>query len=427
MRKLRITQKALLKEITQFYLESNDFNGIPISQLADKFNVPPNKLIYKLITLIRKELISVVFGDIHPNPHIRAFPDESIEKQIEKLYTPKINRACVYPLSKQLEKVVDRKLYVGKPYTLSLALGTPQLEFRAFDISVLEYYRNDPRYYYDNDEIRGSISVRSEYYETDKMVDSDQVLLETFGFCYDDELNRAVAVFIRYLSDLSPEHQQMWKAKELKGTYRLHPEYYRNFILGEWSEGISIFEAFLEEMRLINKMAKAMGRPEFFRQIFKEGEKPREFSFLVRPTLKEFNDFVLLLDKMISDNINLDFFKKEVPYEMLEQTRDGKVIARPKGTLSILEDWIHKKYRTDNWKPIDEMLKIFREIRKKRQKPAHAVNENIFNQKYLNEQRKLIIRAYEAISTLRIMLGNHPRTKDIIINESIRDGKIWDY
>ena len=427
MSKLHITQEALLQEITRFYLESHDFNGISVSQLAARFGVTPSDLIDQLTALIRRKLVSVVFGDIHPNPHIRAFPDELEESQIAKLSTPKLDHACAYPLSKHLEKVVDRRLYEEKPYTLSLALGTPQLEFRAFDISVLEYYRNDPRYYYDNDDIRGSISVRSEYYETGQMADSDQILLQTFGFCYDDDLNRAVAVFVRYLSDLSPEHQQIWKAKELEGTYRLHPDYYRNSILGEWGEGISIFDAFLEEMRIINQMAEAMGRPQFFRQVFQEGEKPREFGFMVRPTLKEFNDFVLLIDKMISDNINSDFFRNEVPYEREEIRRDGKVIVRPKGTLSIMDDWIHRKYRTDDWKPIEEMLETFRDIRKKRQKPAHAVNENVFDQKYFHEQRQLIIRAYQAVRTLRLMLGNHPRTKDVKIHEIIRDGKIWTY
>jgi hypothetical protein len=49
-----------------------------------------------------------------------------------------------------------------------------------------------------------------------------------------------------------------------------------------------------------------MGRPNLFRQDFGQyGEnEPRRFTFLVRPTLEEFNEFVLLLDKMLSDNLN---------------------------------------------------------------------------------------------------------------------------
>jgi hypothetical protein len=425
--KPRIAQKALLQENTRFYVESHDFNGIPLPLLAAKFGVESTAIIKPLTSLVRRELASVVFGDTHPNPHIRALPDETKEDQIAKIATPKIDVACVYPLSKHLNKVVDKQRYQGKPYTMSMALGSPQLEFRAFDLSVLEFYRNDPRYYYDNDDIRGSIVVRSEYYKTDQMAGRDQIILQTFGFCYDEDFNRAVAAYLRYLFKLSPEHQQIWKAKELNDMYRLHPDYYRDSILGDWSENVSIFDAFLQEMKIINSMAQAMRRPPFFKSIFGEREKPREFSFLIRPTLKELNDFVLLLDKIVSDNISLDFFQNEVPYEHESMRQDGKVVVQQKGRLTILDEWIHSKYKTNDWEPITEMLRTFRDIRKKRQRPAHALDQNTFDQKYFHEQRQVIIRAYKAIQTLRLMLGKHPLARVVEINSLVRDGEVWTY
>jgi hypothetical protein len=265
-----IDDNALLYDITRFYTESSDFNGIPASRLAAKFNLSDKELAERLIPLIEEGYVSIVFGDIHPNPHIRALPDESAETQTAKLSTSLLKQACVYPLPTHLQEIVNPQNYEGKPYTLSLALGTPQLEFRPFDLSVLEYYRNDPRYYYANDDIRGSISVDDAYLESGDMPKSDQTVLQSFGFCYDSHLNRAVAVFVRHLADLSPQHQQVWKAKELKGNYLLHPEYYRNTILGDWGEKISIFEAFLEELRTINRMAEAMSRPHLFKQDFSE-------------------------------------------------------------------------------------------------------------------------------------------------------------
>ena len=58
-------------------------------------------------------------------------------------------------------------------------------------------------------------------------------------------------------------------------------------------------------------MATAMGCPSLFRHEYDEhGEKrPRKFGFIIRPTLEEFNSFVLLLDKMLSDDIHKDFFQ----------------------------------------------------------------------------------------------------------------------
>ena len=55
-------------------------------------------------------------------------------------------------------------------------------------------------------------------------------------------------------------------------------------------------------------------------------------------------------------------------------------------------------------KPIDEMIQTFQKIRRMRMKPAHKVDEDRFDQEYLKEQRKLIIDAYCAIRTLRLIL-----------------------
>lgn len=278
-------------------------------------------------------------------------------------------------------------------------------------------------------DISGFISVRDEYYESEEMEERDQVLLETFGFSYDDEFNRAVAVFLRYLANLSPEHQQIWKAKELKGAYQLHPDYYRNSIIGEWGERVSIFDAFVKELWLINQMAIAMGRESLFRRDFgKYGDgKPAKFGFLVRPTLEEFNGFVLLLDKMLSDNLNKAFFQNEIPYETEIERKDGKVQVQNKGTLQLLDEWLRKFFRTDDWAPWEKGIRAMREIRKLRQRPAHAIDENVFDQMFFKDQRSLMIEAYGAVRTLRMMLENHPgvRASQIEVPDWLREAKLW--
>lgn len=94
----------------------------------------------------------------------------------------------------------------------------------------------------------------------------------------------------------------------------------------------------------------------------------------------------------------------------------------------MLESWIRKYFRTDDWAPVDEMIESFKEVRKKRQKPAHAVDENAFDQTYFHDQRRLIMCAYTGVRTLRMMLENHPRVRvsDIEVHPVLREGKIWD-
>lgn len=420
----KITKEDVLKAVTTFYLESHDFNGIPAWTLSEKFKQDWALLKMVVRELIEDEMVGLIDTNTDVNPHVirRGFEPKDI--QISKLDSESPPHGCIYPTQKHLNSVVNPQDYEGQPYKLCLALGEAQLAYRSFDLSVLEFYRNDPRYKYENNDIRGHI-----YYDAEEMNDSDKALLETYGFSYDDDYNRAVAVFLRYLTDLTPEHQQIWKAKELQGNYKLHPDYYRNAIIGNWGEKVPICSALLKELYIINQMAKAMGRPHLFKDDYGEYGKnrPKRFGFLIRPTLEEFNNFILLFDKMLSDNISRDFFQKELSYEKEIERKDGKIQVQQKGTLQILDDWIRIFFRTHDWQPWEESIAILRKIRKMRQKPAHLVNEDQFDQKYFKEQREIIIDAYSAVRTLRLMFANHPRVKsaEIEIPGWLQEGKIW--
>jgi len=406
-------------------------------------------------------MLTANFGDIHLNPHIKAFSDEPQKNVITKLNQYKdemcenfrqhsdnesensisINTekyvvsfatgktVCLYPTRSHLELVVNPDDYRDRPYTYEMTLGAGQLEFRYFDIIVLEFYRNDPRYYYKCDDINGHISIHDDHYYDNSMAEKDKVLLETFGFAYNNNLHRAVTTFVYYISKLSPEHQQVWKNRELDSAeYKPHPDYYRNNVIGDWGEKLPICTAFLMELKIINQMCNAMNRPHLFRNDFGEDNRPRNFSFLVRPTHKEYYDFVGLLDKMMSDNINKNFFQNDVSDQVEEERSDGKIIVKNKGTIKMLEEWINRSFRPHDRKQLDEIFKSFRKVRKERQRPAHAVDDNIFDQKYFADQRQILSKAYNAIRTIRLVLANNPAVKaaKIDIPQELYEGKIWD-
>ena len=410
----------VLDAVTRFFLESRDFNGIPFHDLVEETGLTPEKVASCLKPLVEKELAGVIHRDDFINPHIIRTGFAPTEHQLEKLDPDSLSGACIYPRQRHLEEKVDPSGYSRQPYTFRLALGEPHLAYRSFELSVLEHYRNDPRYYYRNDDVNGSISVRDEPYEEGSMRESDEVLLK-FGFSYDDNPRRAVAVFLTELDGLSAEHQQIWKAKELEGDYKLHPDFYRNMVLGEWGEKVPIFDAFLEEMELINRAAELMDRPPLFREEYRtsEHEKPREFGFLVRPTSKEYYGFVHLLDKMLSENLNKDFFKGDVS----DRYEDGS----RKGTINMLDEWVRSVFDTENWEPWDRAIESIKEVRNQRQKPAHAVVENEFDQKYLEKQRRLVEEAYDAVRVLRQVLEHHPSvTEDALdVPDYLREGRIW--
>jgi hypothetical protein len=219
----------------------------------------------------------------------------------------------------------------------------------------------------------------------------------------------------------------MWAAKELpSGSFKMHPDYYRNNIIGDWGERLPLCEAFIMELGVINEMARSIKGVNFFRKDY-GNERPKEFAFLIRPTLSAYNSFVLLLDQMMSDNINKKFFENEIDEEYDHEREDGKVEVRRKGTIVMLEEWVDGKFKTNDDEPLKKMKTAFRKVRNQRQKPAHSHQEDAFDQKYIKDQRNLLLDAYDAVRTLRQVLANHPRVRidPPDINEQLWKGEIW--
>lgn len=270
------------------------------------------------------------------------------------------------------------------------------------------------------------ISVSDEFYRSSHMKASDKIVLQSFGFCYEkNTMNRAVAVFYRYLADLTPDHQQIWSFKLIEGQYFLHPDYARSSG-GEFYEKESIFIAFIEELKTINEFSKLMGHPPLFHESYHEN-RPKEFAFLIRPTLREFNSFTHLLDKLISENINKKFFQNEIPYNVETTRSDGKVIVQEKGTLSLLKEWVFQKVFFRDPDPAKKMFQTFQKIRRMRMNPAHKVDEDRFDQEYFKMQRELMVNAYSAVRTLRLIFANHPKTKTYKVPEWLFKGEIWTF
>jgi hypothetical protein len=412
-------QTNLAEEVTRFYLASGDFNGLGVHALgsvgADVLDV---------VALIKLREIDLVRGDLHPNPHIKAFDAESPEEQIAKIDQDGLC-GCLYPSPESLVRRQTETQGLG-PYTAALTLGSPQLSFRSFDLRALEWYRNDPRFELRSDDIHGTIVQRGGTEVAGRHV-LDGLDFFEFGFAYNAELERAVAAFIRYLHDL-PTPQQIELSKfELDGEYQLHPDFYRTQIIGDWPERLSIYDALLEEKNHINAICELIGKPALFRTKFSDGLRPHGFGILLRPTLKEYRDFALLLDQLLSDDMDKTFFETDIPTERQLTDEEGNKESHSIGTIKLLEAWLRKFFRPAEDGPMEEMFADFRAVRKERMKPAHKIEENVFDQKYVRLQRELINKGYGAVHTLRMVLENHLKARCYDVPEYIRVAKVWSF
>lgn len=444
---IKKSKERVLKEIYNFFIKSRDFNGIPLTTLASNL-----KIEYKLILLILTELIlednvSIQNGE---NPHIIRFNHYKTNQQLELLKEAEKNKEecldeltienehtirimtnshllCVYPSQSYLKLYRNVKKYDSIPFSKRLALGEPQVYPAYFELNVLERYLNDPRYSFKFESYRGYIYTSGSDKNTSKLKKNDQTFLQSFGLGYDNKGKRVVVVFLRYLSDLTSNHQNYWKSKEITTKCKIAKEYVQNSFYGEWSRGISYYSAFIQEQKIINELCKLINRKTFFKETFEDDKAPREFSFFLSPTLHNYESFISLLDKMISENINKDFFKGFIDLVSVEKISKNMVERKHKGTLNLLEEWLSKYFCFDDKNGLKLVMKPLKLIRKERQKPAHKISENYYDEKLFLQQKKIMKNVYFSISNLRYIFSKHPNSVDYKMPNWISNCEIKDF
>ncbi len=418
-------EDEILKEITDFFVQSRDFNGISMRWIMRAFNIDRSDLDAHINHLITANKITLAFESSSINPHIKRLPDLPVDAQLSKLAQENVNGICIYPTADVLASRSELLQYDDRPYTCRLALAEAQLVPVFFELHILEKYFRDPRYHCRFGDRDGSISVKDKHYLLGRMAKRDEIFLQSFGIGYDKDRNRVVMVFLRYLSDLSTEHQQIWKAHEVDQQCKVNSDYFRASILGDWPEYYSVYEAFIQEQVEINKLASLLGKPAFFRNTFEEQKRPIEFSPMLRPTLRNLQEFAHTLDKMLSDNIDRDFFRGDISLEdeiMLDQ---GGVEKRRLNTITLLERWLSAKYRTRDGEDVSrEVVSSFREVRKARQPAAHAINQDEYDLSFPKEQDDLLGRVKQALTKLRLILSSHPKAKDYEVPKWLDGDKI---
>ncbi len=420
--------------IYDFFVKSNDYNGIPLRQVSTDLSID----YVDSIDIIKK---LVQNGDVviqsSTNPHIYNF-EHKIEAQLDVLESAKgiserIEQCgpveihientefpiCLYPSKKILKK---RRNTSNMPYyTKQLALCEPQLKILYFDLNVLERYSNDPRYELHYDNYRGWISYICDEEGNSELSERNQIYLKSFGLGYDENNNRVICMFLKDLGRLSDTHQAYWYSFEISNTdCKMVEEYYANMIEGRWAGAYSTYHAFTCELNTLNTMSKTIFGQSLFLHTF--DESALTFSFL--PTSKNYFDFVLKLDKMISDNLNRDFFKFFDMEMYTYKESEGIVEKTNKGTIQLFEEWLLKNYHTEDVNGLKDIFKSFRKVRKERQVPAHKTIDNVFSKDYAKKQDTLMQEVYLAMSSLRHIFQQHPKAKDVEVPKWLDEGII---
>ncbi|MDO9078044.1 MAG: hypothetical protein Q7U72_11440 [Brevundimonas sp.] len=389
---MRPSSQTLLDLAVEKYLNSGDFNGFPVYLLADPKHTDDVR------ELVEAGLLDVVRGDFHPNPHIKALPAEDIDVQLSKLDKDGL-AGCLYPTPRHLRTIVRPADYQRRPFTLAMARGMAQLEFWPFDIRAMEWYRNDPRFEIDANDISFSITIKDEFAATMASNDRDNISIDRGGFCYDRDDHRALAVFARDLGRKPQHHQMEWLPHVLDGGFKLQEDFFASSVLGAFSPGISVFDAFLEERKTLDDHLNQMVGRRLFKSAYASGDRPDRFGFIVRPTAREIADFHQVLDKVLSDDISKDFFEGLVETHEVLTDAKGRARKMPHGTIKMASEWVRKEFGSDT--RAAAFLSMLKSARQRRQKPAHVISPDAYDHAYVDEQRAIMRDAYQAMKGFR--------------------------
>lgn len=433
--------KERIKNIVyEFFVASSDFNGIPLREISKKLNIDYAESIDLVKELVQDDIISIQSST---NPHIIGFQHYPIDSQIHILEDAKKTKEvlhsfgeitissedtefpiCLYPSKIYLQENRSLTEFGNALYSKQLALGEPHLKPIFFEIEVLDRYFNDPRFDFEFEDYSGQISCLYDENDNPIVREEDEVFLKTFGLGFDENGNRLAVVYLRYLKDLTPEHQVFWKSKEKLGNCKMLEEYHQNTIQGEWTFSYSIFSGFLGEHKCINDLTELAFSKPIFRRTFENEKRPKEFTFFFTPTLKNYNDFILLLDKMISENINKDFFAGKVVLFEFVKLEDGLVERKSKGTLQLFEEWLTRVFNVKGDGTVGDLFKPLKKIRRERQYPAHKINENQYDKQYIDKQKEIMNETYSVFRNLRNIFHQHPKARYFEIPDWLENGHI---
>ena len=410
-----MNKNELLEFVTNYYLTSGEFNGVSSCNMPSFNNED-------LISLIEEGQVFVITENDDLNIHINRYNCYSNnDTQIATICNGL--EFAIYPTPKYLEQLDMRE---EKYFTAMLKRGVEQFRVMYFKTDVLELYVNNPQYIIWDCGYRGYICLRDNVRE-----DLDQAEhIKDFGVAYPRiapvDSDRAIGVFLRDLSKLNYEAQCKWRAFLLRdqSAFIVNAGFVKNLVFGEWVEKYWIFDALLDEIKLINTMCHSIGMPPLFRKEYcREDGNLIGYRTLLIPSLKNYYEFVSTLEKIVVDNLNYKAFQQEALH--IKPIERNKEDGKPKFSIEMLEEWFSINYFTSNPKGSDAFKKYvsstFRKIRDIRQIPAHKLYVNEYDKGLYRKQNELVEEAYYALRDIRMMFGKHPLAQNIHIPDQLKD------
>lgn len=387
--------KIIMSQIYDYFVSSCDYNGLSLSDLCCSSD---SDSIQEVIELVREGTVQTISQSHDENPHIIRFGFASKDEQIRTLQQYDGSETiCLYPSPSYLERNRNVSDYELKPFEKMMALGHPQLKACYFGYDILLNYASDPRMNMKFNDYSGSIKSNEEVNE------SNFIYLDKFGIGRQNDYIIVVS-YPRDLKNMSTSNQFQWFGHQIvdNSDCKTLKNYNDNLFRGCWSFPNTVYRSILKEIHNINELTEIAFKKKLFNTNYSKDEL-FGFDILSFPSLERYNQFLLLLEKVVISNINIHFFEQLID----AVDKNGK----QKGTLNCLKEWI-TKVKED---VAEEIFTPLHKVRKERQAPAHKIEDNKYSNEYLLKQHQVCSEVYTSLNLLRRLLQSHPKVKDYSI------------
>jgi hypothetical protein len=180
--------------------------------------------------------------------------------------------------------------------------------------------------------------------------------------------------------------------------------------MGHWLDRIGAFDAFMFELTALSELHERA----FGTLLLRTTERPPQLGWILRSSQLEFDQFVQVLDKLLSENIRHDALDAA---GISRTDEDGQTL----GTLKRLDLMLARAQVNEQQRR--EVLKPLRDVRSARQGPAHALRRNITDANVVREQAELLQDVTNSLHALRALWQKHPSNRDWTEPDHIKTAK----
>ena len=293
-------------------------------------------------------------------------------------------------------------------------LGEHQLKSLYFSHDVLKRYVDNPSYHFQNNDVLLYTICANDDFE-----DNDGEYIQCALACKEDG-TKVITAFLCDLAKMPVKAQRYWENFLIDNKCFLYSDYVTSQLEGQFYKGASIYQALLDEMKIINEQCAKIGLPTMFRKTFAlTDDEMREFRPLVNATSKEFLNFAQLLHKIVVGQMNVGTFQKTIGVirGLSSKYTEGLSVDQK------LILWLKKNVSKLPKKDLDLIESAFEKLGKDRNFQAHEIYRNCKKNSLNERQKDLMYLVYVAVRQIRLILQNHPDTKSIVIPDCLITGE----